>query len=108
MINQYKVVTRAVAVSLQTLQEICDAVNGMLSGKMNVTGEVTLTASATSTVLKDPRISTQSVLLFMATTANAATAKAGIYITGRTAGQATINHASSANTDQTFSYLVIG
>ncbi len=108
MIAQYRGVTRALTVSLQTLQEICDAVNGILQGKQNISGEVTLTANATTTTLKDVRISGQSVILFMPTTVNAASALSGLYVTARTAGQATLNHASTAATDKSFSYVVLG
>lgn len=87
---------------------VVDFVNRLLIGKLNATVDVTLTASVTTTTLNDSRIGASSFLDFMPQTANAATAKANIYVTGRTKGQATINHASSANVDQTFTVLIIG
>ena len=83
-------------------------VNRMLIGKLNVTGTITLTAGATSTTLTDSRIGSTSYIDFMPTTANAATAKANLYVSARTKGAATLTHALSANTDQTFVYVVIG
>lgn len=83
------------------------AVN-LLIGKANCTLDVTLTASATTTTLTDFRIHPGCVLDFMATTANAATAKAAIWVSAIGKGVATINHASSANTDQTFRVSIVG
>jgi hypothetical protein len=76
--------------------------------KANGTADLTLTPSATSTVMTDARLSAVSVLTFMPTTAHAATAKTSIYVTAQKQGQATINHASSANSDQTFRVALHG
>ncbi len=70
--------------------------------KANNTAELTLTASATATVMTDARLSAFSVLSFMPKTANAAFVAADIYVTDQKKGQATINHASTVFTDQTF------
>jgi hypothetical protein len=83
-------------------------VNQLARGKSNNVGEITLRASQTTTTLIDPLIGPQSYIDFMPTTSNAATAKADLYVSARTAGQATLTHASSANTDQTFVYVVVG
>jgi hypothetical protein len=90
------------------LRQIARVINTILRGKLNAVGTITLTASAISTTLTDDRIGAESHIDFMPTTANAATAKASIFVDGRKQGEATIHHASSANTDQTFTYLVIG
>ena len=44
----------------------------------------------------------------MPTTSNANSAKDDLYVSARADGSATLTHASSSNTDQTFGYLVIG
>lgn len=76
-------------------------------GKINCTKtSVTLTANATSTTLIDERLGAYTYIDFMPTTANAAAAKASIYITNQLKGQCTINHASSANVDQTFTVVM--
>lgn len=90
------------------VRSIADVVIGLMNGRSNNIGSVTLTASATSTTLTDPRISMQSVIEFMPKTANAATAKTSMYVTNRGNGAAKINHASSNTTDQQFDYTVIG
>jgi hypothetical protein len=91
-----------------TLEIVIDFVNRLMIGRLNATRDVTLTASATTTTLTDSRLGPNSFIGFMPQTANAKTALANIYVTGRTKGSATINHASSANTDQTFTVLIVG
>lgn len=86
---------------------IVAAVN-LLIGKLNGTAELTLDANAASTLLSHPRLSAFSVLTFMPTTANAATAKASIYVTAQNNGVATINHANTADTDKTFKVMIHG
>lgn len=88
-------------------ERVVYAVN-LLIAKANCTLDLTLTASATSTTLTDFRIHPGCVLDFMPTTANAATARASIYVTSVGKGTATINHASSANVDQTFRVSIVG
>lgn len=87
-----------------------DVVRGVLGGKLNATGSVTLTDSVASTDIIDPRISIESVILFMPTTANAATeaAAGGMYVSAQLNGSATVTHSNGPSTDRTFRYLVIG
>ena len=91
-----------------TPREIASVVNLLVDGKNNATGTFTLTASATSSTLTDRRIGENSIILFMPTTSNANSAKDDLYVSARADGSATLTHASSSNTDQTFGYLVIG
>lgn len=79
-----------------------------LIGKANNTASLTLTAGTTSTTMTDARLSAVSVMTFMPTTANAAAATAALYVTDQKKGQATVRHASSANTDQTFRVAIHG
>lgn len=89
--------------------QIAEALNRILAGGINCTTTITLTANATTTTFKDPRIGGFSYIAFMPTTANASTAeKAGIWISAQQKGQCTINHASSANTDQNFTVSILG
>lgn len=90
-------------------RKLARALAGAIAGKLNCVVDVTLRASQTTTTFSDPRISAFSAILLMPTTANASTAeKAGIYVSGRTTGQATLNHASNAATDQTFTAVIFG
>ena len=94
----------------EQVSRIADVVNQILKGKTNNTGTVTLTVSAATTILTDPRIGTDSVFLFMPTTANAsAEIGAGtMYISYRGDKTATITHANNAQADRTFSYTATG
>ena len=88
-------------------RKLAEILDGVMDGKINSTGSVTLTASATTTTLLDRRIGTGSVLLFMPTTENAA-GEIGMYVSARGDGTATITHASMSQTDRTFAYAVLG
>ena len=91
-------------------RKLADKINDILVGKQNVTVSLTLRASQTTTTLTDPRIGPSSAIIpAMATTAHAAAAiAAGIYVTNQLSGSAVLNHASSANSDQTIVFVIIG
>lgn len=87
-----------------------DVINNIMRGKLNCTGTVTLAAGAATTTLSDALIGGSSVVLLQPTTANAA-AELGngtLYFDVPGAGSVVINHANSAQTDRTFTYVVIG
>lgn len=86
---------RAVVIALQKV----------LQGKLNIAGSFTLTASALSTVVADPRVGVDSVVLAMPKTANAAAENLYIAIQD---GSFTLNHANAATTDRNFDYVVLG
>ena len=46
-------------------RQVAEVVRGIMDGKTNNTGGITLTQSATSTILYDRRIGANSVILFM-------------------------------------------
>lgn len=72
-----------------------------------VTGRVTLTAGATSTVVQNTNITTESIVMLMPTTASAAldTMSGSLYVVSEKQ-QFTIYHDSDAATDRIFSFLV--
>ena len=80
----------------------------MLVGKANCAADLTLTANATTTTMTDARLSAVSVLAFMPTTANAASATSSIYVTAQKKGQATINHVNNASVDKTYRVAILG
>lgn len=84
---------------------IATVVNNILDGKVNSTGSITLTNSATTTTLSDDRIGADSVILFMPTTSDASSEN--IHVTARQKGQATLNHAN-ASTTRSFDYVIFG
>jgi len=89
-------------------RQIAEVVNRTIDGKLNSTGSVTLTASATSTVVAEARSGSDSVILFMPTTANAAAELATMFVSSRGKQTFTITHANNGQTDRTFKYVVIG
>lgn len=95
-------------------RRLARAINNLLQGKMNAVSTITLTANAATTTLTDARLSSKSFIGFMPTTANAAAALSGLYVTnqvggtGVTPGTAIINHANNAQIDKTFTLLIIG
>lgn len=92
-------------------RKIARTANLALGGKLNAVTSITLTPSATSTTIIDERIGANTFIGLFPRTANAVTAQiSGLFIAvnAKKAGQATLTHASSANTDQTFDVLLIG
>lgn len=90
------------------LRLIAEAVNQTIDGRLAPTGTVTLTASAASTVVADRYAGTDSVPIFVPTTANAAAALATTYVSARGKQTFTLTHANNAQTDRTFIYFVVG
>src|SRR3954467_9630515 len=73
--------------------QLVGVVGGMLSGKLNATGQVTPEAGSPVTTIIDARISPTSVITFMPLTPDAAAEiTAGLYVSMQTAGSATITH----------------
>jgi hypothetical protein len=90
-------------------REISEVVNNLVEGKSNNTGTVTLAvASATTTTLYDERIGYDSVIVFMPTTANAASAMTNLYVSAKTQGSATLTHSANTSADKTYGYIVVG
>lgn len=90
-------------------RQVAEVVRGIMDGKTNNTGGITLTQSATSTTLNDRRIGANSVILFMPLNDKAADemAHGHMYVSSRGQGTATITHGSHAH-DMIFAYVVIG
>jgi LDH2 family malate/lactate/ureidoglycolate dehydrogenase len=99
---------------MEWCRRIARVVNQAMQGKANNTGTVTLTAnSATTTVTEAPnRIGDATVILFMPTTANAATefGAGSLYVSARSVANNTftITHANNAQNDRTFNYVLVG
>ena len=96
------------AAGITWVRALADKINQILRGKLNVVTTVTLTPGATSTIVSDPRISAFNALIFSPTTASAATALAGLYVSMQVSGSATLHHASSGASDQIFILTILG
>lgn len=92
----------------QWLRDMAVVINNLVQGKSLNTGTVTLTANSATTTLTDDRIGPKTVITFMPTTANAATATGNLYVSARTNGSATLTHTNNAQTDRTFAYEITG
>jgi hypothetical protein len=88
-----------------TLSAVARVVNLLLLGRVNSTGEITLTASSATSTIERPYITAQSVVLLMPTTANAGSETFYISCTN---GVATLYHTNSAVADRTFKFAVLG
>lgn len=88
------------------LRLLRQAVDYAMRGKLNCTGEVTLTQSATSTVVNNILCNENSVILLTPITANAASTS-GIWVD---AGDKafTIHHHNVTHNDEIFRYVIIG
>lgn len=93
---------------LSPWRAVIDAINRLLTGRLNATTSVTLVTSSTTTTLTWASITPNSFIGLMPTTSNAAGALATTYISARSKGSATITHASNSQADRTFTVLVIG
>ena len=82
----------------------------LLRGNTSNTGTVTLTASTTTTTVKNSRVGSEQFIAFMPRTQNAATELYGatMYVSSQNNGEFTITHASNTQTDRTFRYAFLG
>lgn len=90
-------------------------VNGILQGRTNNYGTVTLTANAATTTITFAQgvLSQNSTFLIFPTTANAAAdigSAASVYESARSVASKTLTltHPNNANADKTFRYALIG
>lgn len=93
-----------------SIRSIVRVINNIMRGKTNNRGEVTLTASASSTVVSDVNVGGDSVIHFMPTTANAAIelGNSTMYVSSTGKQTFTITHDNNSQTDRTFRYIIIG
>lgn len=104
--NNYQIPGLETTLTPRFIQKMADIVSGIMNGKTNNTGEVTLTASATTTLVKDILCNANSVILLSAITAHAAAAT-GVYVVAGDK-EFTIHHNSTADTDKDFRYVIVG
>ncbi len=81
------------------------AIQRLMEGKANNRDEVTLTLNSATTTLVDVRLTAESQVDLMPLDANAAAEN--WWISGRTDGSVTINHANNA-TVRLFQYAIVG
>jgi hypothetical protein len=85
---------------------VAEIVNGIMNGKTNNTGTVTLaTGGASTTTITDARIGADSTILLSPT---ASMAGIDYYISSVTNGSAVITHTANVASGRTFKYIVVG
>lgn len=90
-------------------REVSEIVRGIMDGRTNNTGSITLAASsATSTTLNDARIGYGSAILLSPVTANAAAFITSVYVSAKAQGSATLTHSANTLTDRTYQYIIVG
>jgi hypothetical protein len=86
---------------------VAEILNGVIDGKTNNTGTVTLaTGGATTTTISNPRISADSVILLTAYADVSAITL--FYISSITNGSAVITHTANNASGKTYKYVVVG
>jgi hypothetical protein len=88
---------------------VADVVRGLMDGKSNNTGSVTLaTGGATTTTINDERIGYGSIIVFMPLASTSASILSSLYISNRTQGTATVTHPANTTANVLFGYVVVG
>lgn len=85
-----------------------ESINGLIDGKQDVTGTVTLAANVTTTTVVDNKFESGMVPVFVPLSANAAAALAGLYVSARAYREFTLTHANNSQTDRHFAYVRFG
>lgn len=98
--------TQKVAPTEKDPRRLAVAINGIIDGRLDAYGQVTLTANAASTVVTNDRVTDFSTINLTPVTANAAAelGAGGMYVSAKAIGSFTITHANNAQTDRTFDY----
>lgn len=88
-------------------REISEVVNNIIEGKTNNTGYFNTTPSASSTIIYNERIGTDSAIIFTPMNDKAASEMAKLWVGTRSQGQVTIYHDSNAHVCE-FMYIIVG
>jgi hypothetical protein len=90
---------------LATVREIAEVLNGAVNGKLNCTGQFTITAGTTSTTVTDARASKDSIILF--TGLGNDIIHTHPYVLTRNNGSFVVGNQNHGN-DQVIGYAIIG
>lgn len=100
--------TFRVAAPSATPRDLAQHVNELRDGKINATGSLTLTPSATTTVVNDFRVSIDTVILLMPKSSTAAAALTSTWVSAQVNGSFTLTHTSDAASDRSYRYAAFG
>lgn len=104
----YKVVPVIDGSDPEQIRRIRDAVNLILQGKMNCTGDVRLRRDAVSTTVSDVRAGVASVVIPMPTSSEGSLAFTTWSINTRNNGSFVFTHVSTSTSDATATYAIFG
>jgi len=93
------------AIDLVKMTRIWD---GMMEGRLNVTGEFTVVPFTTSTTVTDARMRANALVFWVPMTANSASSNMDMYLTIRNNGSFVLNHSSKNHTDLYYGYIIVG
>lgn len=89
-------------------RSVAEIVNGIMNGKTNNTGVLSLNTTGTLTTVIDARVSADSVILLSPRSANAAGELDHTYISSQDKGIFTVGHRNHGHDAVIFGYAVIG
>ena len=88
---------------------VAEVVRGIMDGKTNNTGTVTLAVGgATTTTINNERIGYDSVILLMPTSSNAAAYVTNLYVSVKAQGSATLTHTANSTAGRSYDYIIVG
>jgi hypothetical protein len=91
-----------------SLEALSGGLNEVANGRPNNVGTLTLTPSATSTVVFRQGVQAGDMVDLIPMTANANTAKATTWAIGSDRNEITVTHTSTASVDRTFGFVFYG
>ena len=105
--NQFLNVPLSIPDHGQHLRLISSALNNTIDGKLNSTGEITLTNSSQTTTLTDARIGGNSVVLFVPMTVDAAGEIPHMWLAATRSGEFDVGHRNHTK-NVLYRYVIIG
>lgn len=82
--------------------------DGMMEGRLNITGEFTIEPFTTVTTVTDIRMRFNALVFWTPFSHNAANHVQDMWLVGRNNGSFVLNHASKNHTDLNFGYIIVG
>lgn len=90
-------------------RSVAEVVRGIMDGKTNNTGTVTLAVGgATTTTINNERIGYDSVILLMPTSSNSAAYATNLYVSAKAQGSATLTHTANSTAGRSYDYIIVG
>ena len=90
------------------LRRLSEIVNALVDGKHNGHGEFTCATGTTITLVTDYRVGADSRIFLEPTTANALADRPNVWVSDKDKQAFEVTHTSTATSDRTYDYLVVG